>query len=579
MKASSKVAITVMNPNRGLNTLIAPTLIKNEESPDLLNIDFVESGCPTKRPGSTQVGDAVGDKISGLGNLYISSTGVKHLLAVMGTTVRRLVGATWTTISGVTLTDGHDINFIQARDAIIGHNGYNAMIKFDGSTLNQPATGVVAKFGVFYSGHHFAAGNSSYPSRLYISNPKNVVDFTGSAGTATAGAATTLTDANKAWGVNDFAKQTIIITGGTGAGQSKTINSNTATVVTVSSAWTVNPDSTSTYTISTGNFIDIDENDGDKITGLAKWQDLLVIFKERSIYQLSFDASNLPVISTIIKGRGCVSHRSIDNVENDVFFLSREGVYVLGNEPNYFNTIRTNELSSRIHEELANIAKDNYDKCAGIFWDSKYILSVPITGSANNAMFTYDRRHQAWSKWTGLSANCWTIYIDPDNVDHLYFGDDSIGKVKEISGVSTDDGAAISARWKSKVFDLENFDRRKRWYDVTFLFRSIVGTVHIKINIDGTTVAKEKTIGQSATGSGGIGTDQFAQVLIGLDGGEYTPPDLITDYQPVRFKVGKRARTLQFEISNDVVNEDFTLMGYILVAKIFSHNNFPGTKY
>lgn len=71
-------------------------------------------------------------------------------------------------------------------------------------------------------------------------------------GKATAGAASTLTDSNAAWGTNQWAGFTIEIRSGTGSGQTRTIASNTATVQTVSSAWGVTPDSTSQYWIYRG---------------------------------------------------------------------------------------------------------------------------------------------------------------------------------------------------------------------------------------------------------------------------------------------------------------------------------------
>lgn len=68
-------------------------------------------------------------------------------------------------------------------------------------------------------------------------------------GTATAGGASTLTNGAKNWAVNMWANYQVRITGGTGKGQIRTIASNTATVLTTSAAWTVNPDATSVYSI------------------------------------------------------------------------------------------------------------------------------------------------------------------------------------------------------------------------------------------------------------------------------------------------------------------------------------------
>jgi len=68
-------------------------------------------------------------------------------------------------------------------------------------------------------------------------------------GTATAGAATTLTNSGKSWATNQWANYQLRITAGTGAGQVRTVASNTGTVLTVSSSWTTNPDATSVYAL------------------------------------------------------------------------------------------------------------------------------------------------------------------------------------------------------------------------------------------------------------------------------------------------------------------------------------------
>ena len=77
-------------------------------------------------------------------------------------------------------------------------------------------------------------------------------------GTATAGAATTLTDSSATWTVNQYANSDAVIISGTGAGQKKRIASNTATVLTLAAAvtgnantgnWSITPDATSVYRI------------------------------------------------------------------------------------------------------------------------------------------------------------------------------------------------------------------------------------------------------------------------------------------------------------------------------------------
>lgn len=67
-------------------------------------------------------------------------------------------------------------------------------------------------------------------------------------GTATGGTSTTLLNSTKNWTTSQWVNYQIRITGGTGAGQVRTILSSQPTTITVS-GWTVNPDATSTYVI------------------------------------------------------------------------------------------------------------------------------------------------------------------------------------------------------------------------------------------------------------------------------------------------------------------------------------------
>lgn len=70
-------------------------------------------------------------------------------------------------------------------------------------------------------------------------------------GTATGGTGTTLQNSGKAWTTSQWINYQVIITGGTGAGQVRTITANDATSITVAT-WGTNPSTDSTYVI-TGN--------------------------------------------------------------------------------------------------------------------------------------------------------------------------------------------------------------------------------------------------------------------------------------------------------------------------------------
>lgn len=78
-----------------------------------------------------------------------------------------------------------------------------------------------------------------------------------SSGAATSATSTTLVDSGKTWTAHAYQSSGAVnyfvqITGGTGAGQMRTLNDNTATTLTVSYAWSTTPDTSSTYAIYQG---------------------------------------------------------------------------------------------------------------------------------------------------------------------------------------------------------------------------------------------------------------------------------------------------------------------------------------
>jgi hypothetical protein len=566
--------IRVLAPSKGLNTFMSNTDVDDEETPDALNIEYYDKGNPGTRRGTAKVGNEVDSRVRGLKSFYVGAQ--RFLLRNSGTKLYKLDG-TWQEIAGVTFTSDLQTNYVVAKDKIYIHNGTDDMAMFDGTTLSQPNTGVKARFGIFYKGYHIVAGNTDFPSRVYISNPTNPADFTGSTGTATAGAATTLTDSTKSWGVNDFAKMQIVIVEGTGAGQVRTIASNTATAVTVTSAWSTNPSTDSKYEIGSGNWVEIMKGDGDKVTGLGVFQDVLIIFKERSTHQMTFDGDGIPSVATINSGVGCVSYRSISTVENDLFFLSRNGVYVLGNEPNYFNVIRTNELSLRIKPTLDVITPNNLENTSSVYDDNKYMLSIPVGGvTSNNRIVAYDRRYLAWMLWDSMNANCFTEYIDSNNAKHLYFGDDTTGYIWEMYQGYSDDGDAINSYWKSKNFDLEAFDRFKRWFDSTVKLKTVTGVLSLTYTIDGTDVVRTASIGNLSGVSTGFGSGILGLRIFGTGSGEDAGVQTSSNVVK-RVKLNRKARTVQLRVATNGVEERFVLEGFGITYIPYSHFVFPSS--
>lgn len=513
----------VINPGRGLNNFVSENLIKDEEMSDLLNIVFDESGVAKKRGGITTVGSGLPAAPKGLG--VLKSDTVNRLLTVSGTALYYLNGSTWDSIAGETFTADKETTFTQARGKAYIWNGTEGGTEYDGTTLDRPGTMPKARFSIYYSGYHIAAGVDTQKNRLYISVATDASDFTN--------AATTLHNSTEVPGATVFA--------GTGA-----------------------------------QFVDVEKDDGDEITGLTKFQDALIVFKRRSIHQVTFDSSGVPTVAAVTRSVGCESHKSIENVENDVFFFSRNGYYVLGNEPQFFDAIRTNELSARIHPLIGTINRAQFSRVSSIYFDNRFWSAVPQGGNAtNNQVLTYDRRYFAWSKHDTITPNHWTVYVDSNNLEHLYYADETQSEVFEVTDSTySDDGQPIAAHLTTKAFDLGNFDIYKQFLSIRLLFRSVSGVVGIKVYTDGDSLVKETTINPSSgLGTGSTGTGLFGEVLMG--GEEISAVVTTTTNVPYEVPVNKKARTIKVQVSNDRNTENFVLLGIVVTYVPYSPFLFP----
>lgn len=526
--------ITVKNPGKGLNNLVSDTLINDAEASDLNNISFVESGCIAKSAGIQSVGTGLTNNPKGLGTFY-TVAGNKYLLTVDGTSLKYLNGSTWTAISGASFTSGKEVNFTQCDNNLYIWNGQEAGAQLDSSlALTRPTTTITASFAIWYQGFQIASGVGTQPNRLYISdNTTNPGDFTN--------------------------------TNPTGTGLYSVYDGTT------------HPGSTGPYNGTGANYIDVNKGDGDKITGLAKYQGVVIIFKERSIFQLSLSSTGVPTITQITQATGAVSHKSIDNVENDVFYLSRKGYYVLGNEPNFLNTIRSNELSNRINPIIQTINPAQAQNAASIFSEFKFYSSFATGGNDyNNQTLIYDRRYLAWSKVDYMDANSWTEFIDTTGQKHLYFADDNQAKVFEvIEGNYSANGTPINSYWISKSFDANQFDEYKRWLDVTILFRQISGSVTVTFYADNDQVVKSTSISSDTDFTGSIGTTLMGSPIFGGTGTASSTST--TNNVPYRFKVNTKSRTLKIKISNNNDNQNFIVLGFVIAFVPYNRQSWPSS--
>lgn len=543
--------IRVINPSRGLDLLVADFLANDKEATQgSKNIEYSEGGVAGKRMGYTAVGTGLSTITKGLGSY--SSEGANYPITSDGGIIKKYQSGMWTTLPGaITLDPTANITFTSLFQKTYGWDGVNGGVVFDGTTVTRPGTMPKARFSVIYKGYHVSTSVDGQPFRLYFAPSKEPSRFTNNI---------VPSDPNDV-AIND------------------------ATQV---------PGATVFAGDASPRAIDINRNDGQRVTGLGFFQDVLIVFKENSIYQLSFNDSNGFVVQRITTSYGAVCHGAIASVENDCYFLTEKGIYVLGNEPNFYAAIRTNELSSRIKPLLQQITAAQYDKCKALYYDDRYWLSVPINNTEVNALIVYDRRFYAWAYWDNIAANSLMAFKDKDGdkKTHFYFMDAVIARMNEFTpGVYNDNGAAITAIFRTHSFEGKQVEREKYWYTISPVFRTSTGEIQISY------ITENGQQGQPIvfnTGlSGGIGVDEFAALLFGTSAQDtYTDADLglsgsgtsgnanssSTDssHTVLDVSIGIDARVLKVEFKNDRLNETFGLLGWVILYQTKDHMRRDG---
>lgn len=202
------------------------------------------------------------------------------------------------------------------------------------------------------------------------------------------------------------------------------------------------------------NFIDVDTNDGDKITGIVEHLDALVIFKERSVHVLRGTGPQNYNLVDAHQSKGCVSHWTAISILGRLYYLSRDGVYEFDGKASHLvsDIIRGSVLGLNGNQAWNQQYLSN--ACA-VDYMGKYWLCVPEGSSqrTNNRVYVFDYTHNVWTRYD-LTISCLSLYADPTTgVYHLFTGSPLDGNLYQQDTGATDNGQNINAYLKTKDFD------------------------------------------------------------------------------------------------------------------------------
>jgi hypothetical protein len=608
---------------KGLNLLLRPTELDNEEMAQADNIILVGKGTPTGRWGTVKyfLAGATGT-VRGMGTYKNNDGTTNELLALVDEGyLEKKNGTSSTTITGQSWPSGSTIHTEQLGGKTYIVSEDVSFTEYDGTDLTVYAT-ISSPTGFYATNYSGVTGTNRVGYRV------NAVDTNGGQTLATtsyvvvdapsllsdteyhlfwtAPSAATLAGyeiyrgrqgdetylASVAGGVTNYVdrgepeSQTIYppLANTTGGIKSNfivkykdrlvVVPEDDPNFVRISGKY---PDHTKFAAIYGGGGVYVDPDSGDNITGIAVQPiaDRLVVYKERASYLVDVQTLNVgnfvvldPQYMPISTAVGCSSQDTIATVENDTFYFGRDGIYVTGYEPNFLNIIRTNEVSARMRPYLDMLNDDDYSTATACYIDNKYILSFPL----RKELLVYDRERGSFvSKWsTPFGISKIMRYIDSSGSEKWVIGSYDSNQVYTFDASSnSDDGTTIIKTIRTGKNSFEDWTSLYILKFFYVLFRAIVGSTTVNILVEdragATSTVKSFTItGAEVAGSTGWGMDTWGSVKWGQS--KSTTAVVASDEITRWGSLFKQSRLFQIEVTSTAANSNFELLGIKMTA-------------
>ena len=323
---------------------------------------------------------------------------------------------------------------------------------------------------------------------------------------------------------------------------------------------------------SGGGFVQVAPDSGDEITGIevvatnavgASLSASILVFMKNSIHQIALSyvsVGNYSILSPTVQQisvAGASNYKGIVNIQNNTFYFGSQGLQTVGPEANYFNILRTKEVSERIRPFIDSLTDVDNEQVTAGYMDYKYLFS--FKDRKQTMVYDYQRGCFMGTWQTPFGISSWFEYID-DNGEYHYLAGCDDGFVREFSNMYlTDCGTAITKQLVTKKETFDNWGVLKVIRQMYMLFRNVTGTVSVNViieNRDGTTSTIAKSFEVAGTNGGtGWGTDLWGSHLWGqsnLAVQQAEPDDTIR-----WMNLYKTARTIQIEIIQSTVQSNF----------------------
>lgn len=257
-----------------------------------------------------------------------------------------------------------------------------------------------------------------------------------------------------------------------------------------SHVWFSNPGDGEAYEATA--YVQVNPGDGEEIIGCVAWGGMIFVFKETRcfiFYGVSADNDGKPVfnfrtveLGTRMNPPGAKNGENVVAGTDSVYILADQGVYATtGGDLSLLSTdleplARSQALVGPITTTLGS---RRWVDAGGIAYAGEALYVGLLEGGVVDRVLKYDLRKQAWTILTA-ALNCIVAWAEQtDNRGRIFFSGTGEGneRIYFYTPATDEDasGAAMSPRWQSGFYDLEDADEK------TFVHTKVWGTGEIDI--------------------------------------------------------------------------------------------------
>lgn len=548
--AQKKPLIIVDEFKGGTVTLIDEARIAPNMAKESLNLIQTQDGLWSNRWGR----DHYGAVISGEDNLdgaeeYVKDETHREIIAVGGTTGKiyrsQNDGASWTELTGATLTPGLTPYFMQINSIMFICNGTDNMIQYVGTTTLATYAGLSAPGTVTPTRNTLSAG--SYTMYYQVTALNEVGEST-----ASVECSITVNKIRDNWATGE----TVSLAWSAVAGASRyqiywsdesgyeayidsvtsnsyiddasmqqnpyvvVPNDNTTTApkfrqmeLSGNRIWgtgdTQNPYRVHYSGVGTfiayfsewygGGWVDLDKGGREMPIAVKHYRTgkgdsaATILCKnpegEGTIWQITLESVTVgatsftvPIPVKVVGSIGTVAPLGVVKVGNDIIFPNKQGVFTLSNAPQLLNVLATQEKSQLIRPSYRGMNQSLIGNMCGIFHDAKVFFSCAI-GTENDTTFIFDYERKNWNWFWNFGAKQWLKATDVNGKTHILYVPPTGGRLIEVSeNFNSDFGEPINTSYISGLISFSKDDTVfAKVKEVIITIGRLKGTIKVEV--------------------------------------------------------------------------------------------------